>query len=140
MATLRLEILTAERVLFEGDVDVVVAPGTEGELGILPMHASLMSTLQPGELRYRVGGEESFLAVTGGFIEVTGDKVIILADAAERVEEIDEARALEAVRKAEQRVLNRSGDIELERALRSLRRAQVRVATSARRRRRTSSS
>lgn len=140
MATLRLEILTAERVLFEGDVDVVVAPGAEGELGILPMHASLMSTLQPGELRYRIGGEESFLAVTGGFIEVTGDKVIILADAAERVEEIDEARALEAVRKAEQRVLNRSGDIELERALRSLRRAQVRVTTSARRRRRASAS
>ena len=140
MATIRLEILTAERVLFEGDVDAVVAPGAEGELGILPMHASLMSTLQPGELRYRVGGEESFLAVTGGFIEVTSEKVIILADAAERVEEIDEARAIEAVKRAEQRVLNRSGDMELERALRSLRRAQVRVTTSARRRRRASAS
>ena len=72
---MRLEIVTAERVLFQGDVDAVVAPGIDGEIGILPKHAALMTVLQPGELRYRTGdGEESF-AVTGGFIDVHGDKV-----------------------------------------------------------------
>ena len=136
MAPMRLEIISAERVLFEGDVDVVVAPGGEGELGILPHHAPLMTMLQPGELRYRVGGAEEYLTVTGGFMEVTGDRVIVLADAAERVEEIDEARAQEAIRQAQERIAHRGEEVNLEQALRSLRRAQVRVQAVARRRRR----
>ncbi len=136
MAPMRLEIISAERVLFEGDVDVVVAPGSEGELGILPHHAPLMTMLQPGELRYRIGSDEEYLTVTGGFMEITGDRVIVLADAAERVEEIDEARAQEAIQQAQERIAHRGEEIDLEQALHSLRRAQVRVQAIARRRRR----
>ncbi len=134
--TTRLEIITAERVLFDGDVDGLVAPGAEGELGVLPHHTALMTLLQPGELRYRVGDQETSLAVTGGFMEVTADRVTVLADAAERVEEIDEARAQEAIRRAQERIALRDEDLDLERALASLRRAQVRIGMVTRRRRR----
>ena len=136
MAPLRLEILTAERSLFEGDVDAVTAPGVEGELGILPHHAALMTALQPGELRYRSGAEETQLAVTGGFMEVTANRVVVLADAAERVEEIDEARAEEAMRRAQQSIAERAEDVDLDQALQSLRRARVRLDVARRRRRR----
>ena len=133
---MRLEIATAEQVLFEGDVDVVVAPGADGELGILPHHVALMTMLQPGELRYRVGDQETYLAVSGGFMEVRGDRVVVLADAAEHAGEIDEARAQEAVRRAQERLAARTEDVDLERALSSLRRARVRVEVTRRRRRR----
>ncbi len=135
MATMRLEIVSAERTLFEGDVDALVAPGAEGQLGILPHHAALMTMLQPGELRYRVGDMEVYLTIAGGFMEVTGDRVVVLADAAERVEEIDEARAQEAVQQAQERIANRTEDTDLEGALRSLQRARVRVAAVRRHRR-----
>lgn len=131
---MRLEIVTAERVLFQGEVDSVVAPGVEGELGILPKHAALMTVLQPGELRYRTGGAEEHFVVTGGFIDVHGDKVSVLADAAERADEIDLARAEEAVARARQRISEHQGDLDLERALHSLRRAQVRLNVTRRRR------
>jgi F-type H+-transporting ATPase subunit epsilon len=131
----RLEIITAEGVLFEGDVDTLVAPGGEGQLGILPQHAALMTTLQAGELRYSIDGAETFMTVTGGFMDVRGDKVVVLADAAEHVAEIDAERAEEAMRRAQERVSARGDDLDLERALRSLRRAQVRVQATRRRRR-----
>ncbi|MCH7654870.1 MAG: F0F1 ATP synthase subunit epsilon [Chloroflexi bacterium] len=131
---MRLEILTAEGVLFDGDVDSVVAPGSEGELGILPSHAALMTMLQPGELRYRTAEGESYLAVHGGFMEVRSDHVIVLADAAEHVDSIDAERAEEAVRRAEERIAARGADMDIERALASLRRAQVRVRITRRRR------
>ena len=131
---MRLEILTAEGVLFDGDVDSVVAPGSEGELGILPSHAALMTMLQPGELRYRTAEGESYLAVHGGFMEVRSDHVIVLADAAEHVDAIDAERAEEAVRRAEERIAARGADMDIERALASLRRAQVRVRITRRRR------
>ena len=135
---MRLEVLTAEGVLFDGDVDSVVAPGSEGELGILPHHAALMTMLQPGELRYRTAEGESFLAVHGGFMEVSGDHVVVLADAAEHVDEIDADRAEEAVSRAQERIASRSADMDVDRALRSLRRAQVRVRITRRRRDRKS--
>lgn len=131
---MRLEIVTAERVLFQGDVDAVVAPGIDGEIGILPKHAALMTVLQPGELRYRTGGDEEIFAVTGGFIDVHADKVSVLADAAERADEIDLERAEEAVNRARQRIAEHGEDVDLERALGSLRRAQVRLNVTRRRR------
>lgn len=131
---MRLQIITAEREVFAGEVDALVAPGVAGELGILPNHAPLITVLQPGELMVRVSGEESYLALSGGYLEVLGDQVIILADAAEDVDEIDEARAQEALERAQQRVANRESDVELERAAASLRRAQVRVTVARRRR------
>ena len=136
MASFRLEIITAERSLFDGDVDIVVAPGMAGELAILKNHAPLLTVLQPGELRYQMNGEESYLVVTGGYMEVTSDRVTVLADAAERVEEVEELRAQEAVRRAQERIANRTEDIDLERALRALTRSQVRLKVLNRRRRR----
>ena len=135
MAPMLLEIITAERQVYSDEVDAVVAPGIEGQLGILPHHAPLMTVLQPGELLIRKGGEEAYLAVTGGFMEVLGNKVTVLADAAERSDEIDERRAQEAIEQAQERIRNRGSDEQLEEALRSLRRAQVRVGIARRRRR-----
>jgi F-type H+-transporting ATPase subunit epsilon len=132
---MRLEIVTAERILFEGDVDVVVAPGGDGELGVLPHHAAVMTTLLPGELRYRIDGEDNHYIVHGGFMDVRGDQVVVLADAAEHINEIDEARAEEAIARAQERLSTRGEDVDLERALASLRRAQVRLNVTRRRRR-----
>ena len=117
---MRLEIVTAERVLFEGEVETVVAPGSEGELGVLPHHAAVMAMLRSGELRYRIGGDESYLSVTGGFMDIRGDHVVVLADAAEHVNEIDEDRAQEAMNRARERMASRGEDVDLERALQVL--------------------
>jgi len=135
--TTRLDIVTAERVVFSEDVDVVIAPGVEGQLGVLPHHAPLMTTLMPGELLVRKGGEEFSLAITGGFVEVRPDRIIVLADAAERVEEIDVARAEEAKRRAEERLKAPAPEVDLLRAEAALRRSLMRLEVVARRRRRS---
>ena len=131
---MQLQIITAEREVFSGEVDALVAPGVAGQLGILPNHAPLMTVLQPGELLVRAGGDESYLALSGGYLEVLGNQAIVLADAAEDVDEIDEARAQEALARAQERISSRETDIELEQAVASLRRAQVRVTVARRRR------
>jgi F-type H+-transporting ATPase subunit epsilon len=102
MAKIRLDIVTAERMVYSEEVDEVVAPGVDGELGILPEHSPLMTMLVPGELMVKQDGTEINLAVSGGFMEVRPDRVIILADTAERADEIDLARAEEARKRAEQ--------------------------------------
>jgi F-type H+-transporting ATPase subunit epsilon len=137
MATFRLELVTAERVMYSDDVDMVIAWGTEGQLGILPSHAPLMTMLQPGELIVKKNDEESYLAVSGGFMEVRPDKVIILADACERADEIDVARAQEAKRRASELMEARTAEVELATAEAALRRSMVRlkVAEKIRRRR-----
>ena len=135
MATTRLDIVTAERVVFSEDVDAVVAPAVEGQLGILPHHAPLMTMLLPGELRIRKGGEELSLVITGGFLEVRPDRIIVLADAAERVEEIDVARAEEAKRRAEERLSRHLPEADETRAEASLRRSIARLKVVERRRR-----
>ncbi len=127
MATIRLDIVTAERVVYSEDVDIVVAPGIEGEMGILPHHAPLMTALQPGELRVRKEGEEFSMAVSGGFLEVRPDRVIVLADAAERAEEIDLARAEEAKSRAQERLGQRAPETDMARAEADLRRALTRL-------------
>ena len=129
-----LEIITAERKVFGEDVDMVVAPGIDGQLGILPHHAPLMTMLQPGEILIRKDGADTFLVVTGGFMEVIGNKVTILADACERSEEIDESRAQQAVERAQERVAHQVTDLEMERALGAMHRAQVRLNVVRRRR------
>jgi len=131
-----LEIITGEQVLFQGEVDTVVAPATDGEIGVLPHHAPVMTTLDPGELRYTVGTEEAHYVVHGGFMDIRGDQVVVLADAAEDAREIDEARADEAVRRAEDRLKSHDTELNLERALASIRRAQLRVRVARRRVRR----
>jgi F-type H+-transporting ATPase subunit epsilon len=134
MATTRLEIVTAERVVFSDEVDEVVAPGVEGQLGILPHHAPLMTMLQPGELWVKKGGEEFSLAISGGFLEVRPDRVIVLADAAERAEEIDIARAEAAKRRAEERLKHPTPEIDMARAEAALRRSLARLKVVERRR------
>ena len=99
---LRLEIVTPEAKTYSDDVDSVVIPGVEGELGVLPMHAPLMTQLTPGELRVFRKGEEIRLAVGEGFVEITSDKVAVLTDVAVKESDIDESAAEEAVRRAEQ--------------------------------------
>ncbi|MCC7360864.1 MAG: F0F1 ATP synthase subunit epsilon [Anaerolineales bacterium] len=98
---IRAEIVSQDRSVFEGDVDIVVAPGADGEMGILPHHAPLLTTLKPGVLRVRHSGREELFAISGGVMEVRPDIVTVLADAAERADEIDISRAEEARRRAE---------------------------------------
>jgi F-type H+-transporting ATPase subunit epsilon len=102
MATFKLEIVTAERMVFSDEVSALIAWGWEGQLAILPHHAPLMTMLQPGDLMIRKDKEEDYLAISGGFLEVRPDKVIILADACERVDEIDIARAEQAKKRAQE--------------------------------------
>lgn len=137
MPKTRLEIVTAEKLIYSEDVDMVVAPGVDGYLGILPRHTPLMTMLNPGELRIKKGGEEVSMAITGGFLEVRPDKVVILADAAERAEEIDIARAEAARKRAEERLAGKAPQAaDLARAQASLMRALIRLRVAEKRRRR----
>ena len=97
---IRCEIVSQDRTLFQGEADMVIAPGSEGEMGILPHHAPLLTTLDFGLLRVRTGGREEVFAISGGFMEVRPDVVTVLADVGENVAEIDEARAEAARRRA----------------------------------------
>ncbi len=101
---IRCEIVSQDRMVFEGDADIVVLPGTDGEMGILPHHAPLLTTLKIGIIKVRSGGKEEVFTVAGGVAEVQPDLVTVLADAAENVEEIDVARA-EAARKRAEEIL-----------------------------------
>jgi len=135
---MNLEIITAERSVYSGEVDMVIAPGLDGQLGILPKHAPLITVLKPGELTVKKSGEEDmYVAVSGGFMEVIGNRVSVLADACERSDEIDEVRAEQAMQRAQERLAQRGSDMELERAMSSLQRAQIRVNLVRRRRPRT---
>jgi F-type H+-transporting ATPase subunit epsilon len=102
--TLHVKVVTAESSLYNGEANMVQAPGTDGELGILPHHAALLTTLQPGTLEVRINGTERAFFVSGGFLEVSNNTVTVLADTAEHAESIDEARAQEARRSAEERL------------------------------------
>lgn len=133
MSPVRLDIVTAERVVYSEEVDVVVAPGVEGQLGILPHHAPLMTTLQAGEMVVKKGGEEFSLAISGGFLEVRPDRVIVLADTAERDEEIDLARAEEAKRRAQERLTHPTTEVDLARAEAALRRSLARLKVAEKR-------
>lgn len=99
---LRLEIVTPEAKTYSDDVDSVVIPGIDGELGVLPMHAPVMTLLEPGELRVLKSGQELRLAVGEGFVEITPEKVAVLTDMAVKESDIDESAAEEAIRRAEQ--------------------------------------
>src|SRR5438477_7478942 len=134
--TLHVEIVTAERELYNGEANLVSAPGSEGRLGILPRHAALLTTLAPGELRIELDGAEEPLFVSGGFLEVSDDNVTVLADTAEHAEEIDQARAEEARRRAQERLEQTQSETERAELLGALERAmsRLRVAELVRRR------
>ena len=136
MATFRLEVVTAERMVFADDVNGIVAWGVEGQLGILPHHAPLMTMLQPGDLVIKRDNEEEYLALSGGFLEVRPDKVIILADACEHAEEIDIARAEAAKCRAEETLKERPTDVDTAAIEAALRRSLARLKVAEKRRRR----
>ena len=135
MATFKLEIVTAERMVFSDEVSALIAWGVEGQLGILPHHAPLMTMLQPGDLMIRKDKEEEYLVISGGFLEVRPDKVIILADACERVDEIDIARAEEAKRRAQETMKGAPLSADAATAEAALRRSLARLKVAEKRRR-----
>ena len=136
MATVKLDIVTAEKLIYSGDVDIVIAPGSEGQLGILPHHAPLMTALDAGELIARKGTEEYTLAISGGFLEVLPDRIIVLADAAERAEEIDISRAEAAKKRAQDSLTHSASQVEVAAAEAALHRAIARIEVADRVKRR----
>ena len=134
---LHLEVITPERKVYEDDVDMVVAPASEGYVGILPHHVPLFTTLGPGEFKVKKGGVEEVLAVFGGFMDVRGDRVVVLTDAAEPADEIDASRAQQARDRAQQVLAaGPASAADEQRARAELQRALVRLRVSEGRRRR----
>ena len=135
--TMHVEVVTAERELFSGEADMVIAPGTEGELGILPKHAALLTTLKVGELLIKLNGAEEPFFVSGGFLEVSDNSVTVLAETAEHAEEIDEARAEAARRRAQELLAQARSDTERAELIGALERAMARIHVAEITRRRT---
>jgi F-type H+-transporting ATPase subunit epsilon len=132
MAPLHVEIVTAEGQIFSGETDSVTAPGSDGQLTILPSHAPIITGLDEGDLKYLDSTGEHHVALLGGFMEVNANRVTVLANSAENAGSIDVERAEEATRRAEQRLAEQTEEIDIERALASLRRARVRLTVARR--------
>ena len=129
-----LRVVSVERSLFEGDVDFILASGIDGEIGILPHHAPLMTILKPGALKITQGGQEQLLFVGGGFLEVLPDRVTVLADVAEHAEDISIASAEEARRRAQEKLagtLTSAEETEFQNAL-AMAEARLRLARARR--------
>lgn len=129
---LTLEVVTPERRLVSDQVDEVQLPGAEGYFGVLPGHTPLLATLQVGELWYRIGQEKHYLAVAFGFAEVLPDRVTVLAQLAERPEDIDMPRAEAARKRAEERIAKPRADIDFERARVAMMKSLIRLQVAAR--------
>ncbi|MGR6871945.1 F0F1 ATP synthase subunit epsilon [Pseudomonas sp. HK3] len=128
--TVHCDIVSAEEAIFSGLVEIVIASGANGELGILPGHAALMTSLEPGPVRVKKqNGEEEIFYVSGGFLEVQPNSVTVLADTALRADNIDEAAALEAKKHAEQALENQSGDFDYSRAASQLAESIAQIRT-----------
>jgi len=134
--TLTLEIVTPDRSLLREEVDEVVVPGSEGELGVLPGHTPLLSSLKIGELWYRQGSEKHYLAIAFGFVEVLPDRVTVLADVGERAQEIDVQRAERAKQRAEEQIAQAQQptqlDMDIERARIALMKSLIRLQVASR--------
>ncbi|MEO6295110.1 MAG: F0F1 ATP synthase subunit epsilon [Candidatus Limnocylindria bacterium] len=131
---LRLEIVSPERRVYDDEVDMVIVPGRNGQLGILPRHTPLISSLGVGELRIKKDGAEQSLLISGGFVEVRPDKVIVMADLAEHSDEIDEAKAVEARKRAEAELGEVKDPVDIARVRASLQTALMRERIATRRR------
>ncbi len=131
---LQLEIVSPERRAYADEVDMVIVPGADGELGILPHHTQLISALGIGELRIKKGGTEQILLISGGFVEVRPDKVVVMADLAEHSDEIDEQRAVEARKRAEAELEQARDPVDIARVRAALQTALMRERIAVRRR------
>ncbi len=130
---LLLEVVTPDRLVLSTEAEVVVCPGVEGQFGVLVGHIPFLSALEIGEMYYKVGGKTEFLAVSGGFAEVTGSKVTIVAESAEKGHEIDIERAKRAQERAEKRMIaGKTADLDWARAEAALRRSMVRMKVAGR--------
>lgn len=125
--SIKLDIVTPERIVYSQDVDFIVAPGSEGQLGVLPGHAALITSLDIGILKVKANEKEEELAIGGGFFEVKDNKAVVLAETAERAGDIDVNRAMQAKERAEQRLAAKAADIDLLRAETALKRAMTRL-------------
>ena len=131
---IHLEIVSPERRAFSEEVESVVVPGIDGELGILPHHTRLISALGTGELRIKKAGGEEILLISGGFVEVRPDRVIVMTDLAEHSDEIDEAKAVEARKRAEAELGEVHDPVDLARVRAALQTALMRERIATRRR------
>jgi F-type H+-transporting ATPase subunit epsilon len=129
---LTLEIVTPDRALVTAQVDELQLPGAEGYFGVLPAHTPMLATLQVGEMWYRTGQEKHYLALAFGFVEVLPERVTVLAQIAERAEDIDVARAEAAKRRAEERVANPTADMDFERARVAMMKSLIRLQVASR--------
>lgn len=130
-STFKLTVVSPERLVVSAEVEEAQVPGKNGYLGILPGHAPMMTELDIGELSYRQGDRTGYLAVTWGYCEVLSDQVIVLAERAERAEDVDRERAQAAMERARKRLSNlQDADIDFLRARTSLQRAMIRVQVS----------
>lgn len=127
MSTLQLEVVTPDKTVVSEAVEMVICPGVEGEFGVLPQHVSLLSALKIGDLRYRVNGKDEHVFISGGFADVNNNVLSVLAESAEKAEDIDEARAKAAKERAEKRLAEKSSNIDEVRANAALTRAIVRL-------------
>jgi F-type H+-transporting ATPase subunit epsilon len=129
---IQLEIVTPDRSIVREEVDEVELPGSEGYFGVLPGHTPLLATLQVGEMWYRIGSAKHYLAIAFGFVEVLPDRVTVLAQLAERAQDIDIARAEAAKRRAEERLAARVPDIDFERARIAMMKSLIRLQVASR--------
>lgn len=127
MATLHLEVVTPEKTVVSEDVEMVMCPGTEGEFGVLPQHASLLSALKIGPLRYKTADTDELMFISGGFVDVHANVCSVLAETAEKAADIDEARAKLARERAEMRLAEKKEDLDEARAQMALQRAVMRL-------------
>ena len=127
MGTLQLEVVTPDKTVVSGEVEMAVCPGIEGEFGVLPKHVSLLSALKIGGLRYRTGGKDEHVFISGGFADVNNDVLTVLAESAELADSIDAARAMAAKERAEKRIASHDEKVDMTRAEASLQRAIVRL-------------
>ncbi len=126
MAKILLEIVTPDKLLLSQEVDEVTCPGSEGEFGVLPGHCQFLSSLRVGELQYRIGDETSYMTIMWGFVDVTPKRVTVLAEVAEKAEDIDVERAQAKVMEAEAKVAAGGSREEVQAALTSLEKARLR--------------
>ncbi len=122
-----IEVVTPERVVFKDTIDALVLPGSQGYLGVLPDHAPMVSALKAGVLKYKAAGSYRRIAVSGGFAEVSDNRVTVLADTAERAEEIDVTRARASAERARRRLKEKAAGVDVTRAEASLQRAIARL-------------
>ena len=123
----QVHIVSAEREIFSGEAEIVFAPAEQGELGITPRHAPLLTRMKPGTVRVQSGGEEQVFYVSGGILEIQPNQVTVLSDTAERAADIDQAAAEDAKRRAEEALANQTGELDVARAQAELLEAVARL-------------